>query len=124
MNQSNMHAPIRPQEYHVPDHAKIVRCKSCGAEIIWTKTSKNGRAIPLSVALIRIADNGDCVALPHFVDCPNSTQHRRTSPPQSIALDFMDLPAYLRQHNLVVIANRISDDGDGRLIVELMTRKA
>lgn len=121
---NNPPAPIRANEYLVPDKAKTTLCSSCGASIIWTRTSKNGRAIPLSVATIRTADNGVCVALPHFVDCPNARSHRRASPPPSVRLDPMDLPAYLRARNLVVVSSRISDDGAGRLIVELLTRQA
>jgi len=121
---NNPPAPIRPNEYLVPDKAKTTQCSSCGAPIIWTRTSKNGRAIPLSVATFRIAENGVCVGLPHFVDCPHAAQHRKRSQPTSIKMDPIDLPTYLRARQLVVISSRISDNGDGWLIVELFTQKA
>lgn len=125
MQSPNPPAPVKPNEYLVPRTAKPTRCSSCGASIIWTRTSKNGRAIPLSVATIRTADNGDTVALPHFVDCPNAAQHRKSAgKPANLQLELVDLPAYLRARQLVVAANRITDDGAGRLIVELFTRPA
>ena len=120
---NNPPAPIRPNEYLVPDKAKTTSCSSCGAGIIWTKTSKNGRAIPLSVATIRTADNGSCVALPHFVDCPHAAQHRKRTQTAAIKMDLIDLPTYLRARGLVVTSSRLSDNGDGWLTVELLTQK-
>ncbi len=119
---NNPPAPIRPNEYPVPDKARETQCSSCGAPIIWTRTSKNGRAIPLSVATFRIAANGMCVGLPHFVDCPNTVQHRKRSQPTSIKIDLIDLPTYLRARQLVVTSSRLSDNGDGWLTVELFTQ--
>jgi len=101
-------APVRLQEYRVPDHAKIACCSSCGAPIIWTHTSKNGRAIPLSVATIRTAGN--------------AAQHRKHTQPTAINIDLFDLPAYLRARQLVVTSSKVSDNGDGWLHIELFTR--
>jgi len=118
----NPPTPIKPNEYRVPDRAKTSSCSSCGAPIIWTRTSKNGRAIPLSVATFRIAKNGVCVGLPHFVDCPHAAQHRKPTQSTAIKMDLIDLPTYLRARQLVVISSRLSDNGDGWLTVELFTR--
>lgn len=64
------------------------KCSSCGAEIIWKKTSPAGKSIPLSVAsmarrfvLAPEIDSDVAFMLPtylsHFADCPNAAQHRK-----------------------------------------------
>lgn len=60
----------RKGEYAVPQGATPVRCRSCGAGMIWVKTAA-GRAMPLSVATIEERD-GSRFALAHFSDCPES----------------------------------------------------
>lgn len=42
------------------------KCKSCHRQI-WFLTTKSGKSIPYT------SD-----ALPHFVDCPNAKQHRKS----------------------------------------------
>jgi hypothetical protein len=61
-------------------------CKSCGAEIIWKKTT-NGKNIPLDAnseekrAMISVKDSevvyiGDCYVV-HWATCPNADSHRK-----------------------------------------------
>lgn len=59
-------------EYPIPALGDIERCKSCGAQIIWTKTAKN-RAVPLSLATVQTR-NGVKYALSHFSDCPDGKE--------------------------------------------------
>lgn len=125
----------RPGEYRVSDQAQLTQCRSCHAPIYWTHMSKNGRPIPLSAATIRLDAFGARYALNHFSDCPNAQQHRRTDAPASDessapvasalpgVVDLRDLPAYLARHHLVVTGSTVTDAGDGRLHVELQTRR-
>lgn len=65
----------------------MANCSSCGAEILWVKTAAS-KPMPLSVASkqkrVVLAD-GDGTAmvrdtyLSHFADCPNASQHRKSS---------------------------------------------
>ena len=43
------------------ENMEITTCRSCGAQIYWTKT-KSGKAMPISVATNET----------HFADCPQS----------------------------------------------------
>lgn len=54
-------------EYALPA-GDLSHCKSCGADIVWTRTAK-GRAVPLSLATVQTR-NGVHFVLSHFVDCP------------------------------------------------------
>jgi len=110
----------RKGEYRVPGQARLSECRSCHAPIIWARTG-NDKPIPLSVASIRTDEHGIRWALSHFADCPNAAVHR--SPAPATTLDLRDLPEYLRRHGLVVASSTIRDDGNGRLIVELFTRR-
>lgn len=40
------------------------------------------------------------------------------------AMDLRDLPDYLARHRLVVTGSTVTDAGNGRLHIELQTRKA
>lgn len=64
-------------------------CRSCGAKISWAFT-ETGKRIPLSLAseerrLVVLREAGDgtplvgvrTTYLSHFVDCPNSAEHRK-----------------------------------------------
>jgi len=62
----------RKGEYELPPDAIPVPCASCGAGMVWMKTSK-GKAMPLSVATIEERD-GVKYALPHFADCPEAKE--------------------------------------------------
>lgn len=141
-----MSMETRKGEYRVPKGARPALCSSCGAPIIWTTTGQN-KPIPLSIATIRVDEQNERWALSHFSDCPNARQHRsakakpgRSSPQagpdapqpgpqadasraQPVMVDFRDLPDYLKRHGLNVIGSAIRDDGNGRLICELQTRK-
>ena len=65
----------RPNEYAVPEDAKLVACRSCGMPMVWARTPA-GKPLPLSVATIEIRD-GVRYALPHFVDCPEAKDWSR-----------------------------------------------
>ena len=117
----------RRGEYRVPIQAPTGQCSSCHAPIIWARTSKNGKPIPLSAATIRTDEQGQQWALNHFSDCPNAAQHRRAeaSPdtPNAVRIELIDLPAYMRARNLIVTHSTITDNGNGVLTVELFTRQ-
>lgn len=40
-----------------------------------------------------------------------------------VTVDLRDVPDYLKRHGLAITGSAIRDDGNGRLIVELQTRK-
>lgn len=65
----------RKGEYPLPDGADLAECRSCGAAIVWTRTS-NGRAMPLSVATV-VEREGQKWALSHFADCAHSRDWSR-----------------------------------------------
>lgn len=142
----------RKGEYRVPSNEVITQCRSCQAEIIWT-TTKGGKPIPLSVATVRVDEQGARWALNHFSDCPNARQHQSAprhltgrngkptnitdvmddgamseaptrSPASPNTVDLRDVHEYLVRRGLVVVGSTIRDNGNGRLIVELETRKA
>lgn len=61
------------------EHEKrIVRCKSCRAQIIWLPTEA-GRAMPIDADTVAPGDEeyepGKHVS--HFATCPNAAQHRK-----------------------------------------------
>lgn len=66
----------RAGEYLVPEQAQPAQCASCGAWMVWTRTTA-GKAIPLSLATAEMRD-GQRYALTHFADCPESRQWRKT----------------------------------------------
>jgi hypothetical protein len=65
----------RKGEYPLPDGARIEKCRSCGAEIVWARTDA-GRAIPLSLATVQTRDEQQWL-LSHFVDCPEAKGWKR-----------------------------------------------
>jgi len=65
----------RRGEYVLPPNAKIERCKSCGAEIVWARTDA-GKAIPLSVATAQTRDGRQWL-LSHFADCEHAKEWKR-----------------------------------------------
>lgn len=58
-------------------------CSSCGAPIVWAKSAKTGKAMPLDAKPEKrvIVENGFGrvvdVHTSHFVTCPTAEQHRR-----------------------------------------------
>ena len=117
-------------EYLVPRNARVVNCTSCGTQICFTETGTGAR-MPLSLSTIRVDADGRRWALNHWADCPGASKHRRhTTPAHPVAkpsgkpIDIRDLPDYLERHHLVVVSSTVTDDGKGRLIVELQTRHA
>jgi hypothetical protein len=65
----------RRGEYPLPPGARIEKCKSCGAEIVWARTDA-GRAIPLSLKTVQTRD-GVAYLLSHFADCPEAKGWKR-----------------------------------------------
>lgn len=63
----------RVGEYPIPTNGQHAFCGSCGAEMIWTYTSKR-RPIPLSLATVEVDEEGRRTAMPHFVDCPQAKE--------------------------------------------------
>lgn len=81
---------------------------------------------------IRTDEQGVHWALNHFSDCPHADQHRRgdsraidlaPSTARSVVKDLRDLPDYMTRNNLIVVGSTITDNGNGRLIIELQTRR-
>lgn len=68
--------PLAPGEYAIPAGEAPQTCGSCGAAIVWTRTT-TGRAVPLSLALVE-ERGGLRVTKTHFVDCPESRQWKRS----------------------------------------------
>jgi hypothetical protein len=62
----------RRGERPMPSGARIARCASCDAEIVWART-EGERAIPLSLATVQTRD-GVQYLLPHFVDCEHAKE--------------------------------------------------
>ena len=82
----------------------IATCRSCEAPILWAKTAKTGKAIPLNpepvpadtpgalviingaaygkTAIDRIGTIGASWYVSHFATCPNAAKHRRGMPPK------------------------------------------
>lgn len=55
------------------------RCSSCGADIVWHRTS-SGRPMPCNPAILSLTTpNGDVEVgrVSHFATCPNAGKHRR-----------------------------------------------
>jgi len=113
---------VRAGEYRVPIQAPPGECRSCHAPVLWA-TSEIGKAIPLSVSTIHTDETGQRWALTHFADCPNAAQHRSQTAPGQVVQDLCDLPDYLERHGLVVVGSTMTDDGNGKLLITLQTRK-
>lgn len=62
-------------EYPIPADVQPTTCRSCGAQIVWTRTETR-KAIPLSLAKARTCQ-GQRVATTHFADCPHGRDWRR-----------------------------------------------
>ena len=65
----------RRGERPLPEGARIDKCKSCNADIVWAHT-EGEKAIPLSVATSQLRD-GVTHLLPHFIDCPQGKEWSR-----------------------------------------------
>ena len=124
----------RRGEYLVPGNARVTRC-ACGAQIAWGKTH-TGADIPLSLATVRLGADGQRYALNHFADCSQAARYRKPRGPSvdrmtpagspattGVPVDLRDLPDYLERHHLVVIGSTIADDGNGKLLITLQTRR-
>jgi hypothetical protein len=59
--------------------ARIRRCSSCNAKIIWFKTEA-GKWTPVNADTVEAADEGyePPRHVTHFATCPNSKQHRKS----------------------------------------------
>ena len=131
MNDPAVHDPrARLGEYLVPRDARVVNCTSCGAQICFTETGTGAR-MPLALSTIRVDADGRRWALNHWANCPGASKHRRptelarlAAKPSGKPIDLRDVSDYLERHHLVVVSSTISDDGKGKLLVELQTRHA
>lgn len=72
---TGVQAAPRRGEYVIPDDARIEKCRSCQAQIVWIRTDK-GRGMPLSLSTVQTRD-GIRYALSHFRDCPDAKDWRR-----------------------------------------------
>lgn len=66
----------RVGEYPLPAAGNLAHCRSCGADIVWTRTAR-GIAVPLSLATVQTRE-GKKYALSHFADCPDSKEWKKT----------------------------------------------
>lgn len=64
-----------PGELEIPAGAEVVRCRSCGAAIVWGQTSK-GAAVPVNVDQVRMV-GGKGYGVTHFATCPEAREWRR-----------------------------------------------
>lgn len=66
----------RPGEIELPAQATATTCANCGAAIAWVTTRK-GNHMPLALATLEERD-GARYAMPHWEDCPDADQWRRS----------------------------------------------
>lgn len=60
---------------------KRMRCRSCGAEIVWGVT-EHGAAIPLNPRVLTVVDENGRVVRgreSHFATCPHAAAHRHSN---------------------------------------------
>lgn len=109
----------RRGEYRVSPTGQIRHCASCNAEIIWT-TTVNQKRIPLSVATIRVDEQGQRFALSHFADYPNAKGHRKPAAivasapnvtPSDVTIDMRDYPATMQRLCLVAVSSSMDEAG-------------
>jgi len=62
---------LPPYTFLLPANAGITQCKSCNADIVWTKTP-SGADVPLSMAT-RAQIGTRWTAVSHFRDCPHAS---------------------------------------------------
>ena len=56
------------------------RCHSCGAAILWIKSAKSGKGIPVNTTRVQVVTpEGKVVGgfVSHFATCPQAGQHRK-----------------------------------------------
>lgn len=74
-SQAMLFDTIPPGYYEMPANPKPERCRSCGAMVVWAKTSK-GADIPLNVAA-QVTIAGKHYGRTHFATCPQAREWRR-----------------------------------------------
>lgn len=59
--------------------ARIRRCKSCGAEVVWFFTKKGGR-MPVDASTVCASDTKLNLQYhrSHFATCPDADKHRKS----------------------------------------------
>jgi hypothetical protein len=62
-------------EYEIAPGAKLEKCRSCGASIVWGST-KTGAPIPLDTNHVRIIGSTQ-YGTTHFATCPEAREWRR-----------------------------------------------
>lgn len=65
----------RADEWEIPTGEEPTTCKSCGAAIVWGRTTSN-TAVPLDLRHVRELA-GVRYALNHFAHCPHGKDWRR-----------------------------------------------
>jgi hypothetical protein len=65
----------QPGEFEIPAGAEVVKCRSCGASIVWGRTPK-GASVPINVDQVRMVA-GRGYGRTHFATCPDATGWRR-----------------------------------------------
>lgn len=66
-----------PGEFEIPNGARVQRCESCGALIVWITTPK-GSPMPVDVAEVR-TDGDRSYGRSHFATCPDAVAWRRAT---------------------------------------------
>lgn len=73
----------------------MAKCKSCGAEIIWKKTSR-GKAMPCDPERITIItmNSGQVLQgyIPHWENCPGAKKHREKAKRKKVQQQKLDMP--------------------------------
>lgn len=62
--------------YPIPAGKEPMKCRSCGASVVWAKTA-SGKSIPLDLAHVRVGTSGR-EALTHFATCKHAREWRLT----------------------------------------------
>lgn len=81
--------------YPIPHGKEPMRCRTCGASVVWTKTPK-GKSIPLDLAHVRQGPAGR-EALTHFATCKYAREWRMTGKQPLICTLGEDLAESERQ---------------------------
>jgi hypothetical protein len=67
-----------PGEIAVPEGAQVGTCRSCGAAIVWSVTSR-GNPIPINAVNTRMV-GGQRYGVSHFATCPDAKKWRNVAP--------------------------------------------
>lgn len=90
-------APVASADgyYPIPTGKQPMRCRSCGASVVWTKTPA-GKSIPLDLGHVR-GTGAQREALTHFATCPQGREWRMSGKQPLICTLGEDLDESARQ---------------------------